>query len=79
MACNKTRKANNQLCENNETKMLVTVRWGLLQISIGKSVCANAGRMNWYRISTAFVLARMEKSRYRECKLKIAPGNTTTL
>ena len=36
-------KVNNQLCENNDAEMFVTVWIGILQISTGKIVCANAG------------------------------------
>lgn len=36
-------KVNNQLCENNDAEMFVTVWLGILEISTGKMKCANAG------------------------------------
>lgn len=36
-------KVNNQLCENNEADMFVTVWLGILEISTGRMICANAG------------------------------------
>lgn len=36
-------KVNDQLCENNDAEMFVTVWLGILEISTGKMKCANAG------------------------------------
>ena len=36
-------KVNNQLCENNEAEMFVTVWLGILELSTGKMICSNAG------------------------------------
>ena len=39
-------RANAQLCENNETQMLVTVWAAVLEISTGKGLACNAGHEN---------------------------------
>ena len=35
--------ANDQLCQNNEDMMFVTVWLGILELSTGKMICSNAG------------------------------------
>lgn len=80
-------RVNNQLCENNEAEMFVTVWLGILEISSGKMVCANAGheypaikrkdgRFELHKDRHGFVLAGMENSRYREYELFLEPGDT---
>ena len=77
---------NNQLCENNDAEMFVTVWLGILQISTGRMTCANAGhefpallraggRFELYRDRHGFVLAGMENSRYREYELQLGWGD----
>lgn len=39
-------KVNDQLCENNEAEMFVTVWLGVLEISTGRLVCAPTPAMN---------------------------------
>ena len=79
-------KVNNQLCENNDAEMFVTVWIGILEISTGKMVCANAGHeypaimrrggsFELFKDKHGFVLAGMEGSRYREYELTLAPGD----
>ena len=79
-------KVNNQLCENNEAEMFVTVWLGILEISTGKLTCANAGHeypvikrakgdYTLIKDKHGFVLAGMEGSRYKEYELQIEPGD----
>lgn len=80
-------KVNDQLCENNDAGMFVTVWLGILEISTGKLVCANAGhefpairradgQFQLFRDKHGFVLAGMEHSRYREYELTLCGGDT---
>ena len=80
-------KVNNQLCENNEAEMFVTVWLGVYEISTGRLIAANAGHeypaiRRWggefelFRDPHGFVLAGMEDARYREYELEIGPGDT---
>ena len=77
---------NNQLCENNEADMFVTVWLGILQISTGKVVCANAGHeypaimrkggdFELFKDRHGFVLAGMEGARYRQYELQLNAGD----
>lgn len=79
-------KVNNQLCENNEAEMFVTVWLGILEISTGRLVCANAGHeypalrraggvFELVKDKHGFVLAGMEDVRYREYELTLNPGD----
>lgn len=79
-------KVNNQLCENNEAEMFVTVWLGVLEISTGKLICANAGHeypalrraggsYELVKDKHGFVLAGMEHTRYREYELELRPGD----
>lgn len=79
-------KVNNQLCENNEAEMFVTVWLGVLEISTGRLTCANAGheypalrraggRYELVKDKHGFVLAGMENARYREYELELKPGD----
>lgn len=79
-------KVNNQLCENNDAEMFVTVWIGILQISTGKIVCANAGHeypairhaggcYELVKDKHGFVLAGMEGARYREYELQLKQGD----
>lgn len=78
--------ANNRLCENNEAEMFVTVWLGIMEISTGRLVCANAGHeypvikrsggeYELIRDKHGFVLAGMEGSRYQEYELKLNRGD----
>lgn len=79
-------KANNQLCENNEAEMFVTVWLGILEISTGKMICANAGHefpsvqrangdFELIRDKHGFVLAGMEGSKYKEYEITLEKGD----
>lgn len=83
-------KVNNQLCENNEAEMFVTVWLGIYEISTGKLTAANAGHeypalrrkdgtFSLVHDRHGFVLAGMEGSRYREYELTLMPGDTIFL
>ena len=80
-------KVNNQLCENNEAEMFVTVWLGVYEISTGKLTAANAGHeypaicraggsFELLKDRHGFVLAGMENVRYREYELEIGVGDT---
>ncbi len=77
---------NNQLCENNEAEMFVTVWLGIYEISTGLLTAANAGHeypaiqraggaFELYKDRHGFVLAGMEGSRYKEYALQLHPGD----
>lgn len=79
-------KVNNQLCENNEAEMFVTVWLGILEISTGKLTYANAGHeypaiqrvggeYTLVQEKHGFVLAGMENMRYKEYELTLLPGD----
>lgn len=79
-------KVNNQLCENNDAEMFVTVWLGILEISTGKMRCANAGHeypavmrrggsFELYKDKHGFVLAGMPDARYREYGLELDVGD----
>lgn len=80
-------QVNTQLCENNEAEMFVTVWLGVMQISTGHMVCANAGHEypairrvgGQYELlhdKHGFVLAGMEGSRYREYEITLEKGDS---
>ena len=80
-------KVNNQLCENNEAEMFVTVWLGVFEISTGRLIAANAGheypaikradsRFELFKDKHGFVLAGMENARYREYELVLGEGDT---
>jgi len=76
---------NNQLCEGNEADLFVTVWMGILELSTGKIVAANAGHEfpavrdaegNFALVKDrhGFVLAGMENMRYKNYELQLEPG-----
>lgn len=78
---------NNQLCENNEAEMFVTVWLGVYEISTGKVRAANAGHeypairrkgggFELFKEPHGFVLAGMENARYREYEFELHAGDT---
>ncbi len=80
-------KVNNQLCENNEAEMFVTVWLGVYEISTGKLTAANAGHeypairraggsFELFKDRHGFVLAGMENVRYQEYELELGEGDT---
>ena len=77
---------NNQLCEGNEPGFFVTVWLGILEISTGKGIAANAGhehpaicrRNGSYELSTyrhSPAVAAMENIRFREHEFELNPGD----
>lgn len=79
-------KVNNQLCENNDAEMFVTVWLGILEMSTGKLRCANAGHeypaimrkdgdFELLKDRHGFVLAGMENSRYSEYEIEVHVGD----
>ena len=77
---------NNRLCERNEEGFFVTVWLGIVQISTGKGVAANAGhehpvikrgdgeyRYSIYKHSPA--VAAMENISFKEHEFELAPGD----
>ena len=78
---------NEQLCEGNAAELFVTVWLGILEISTGKGVAANAGHehpairrhgdefcLDVYRHSPA--VAAMEGMKFREHGFEMQPGDT---
>lgn len=79
-------QVNNQLCENNEAEMFVTVWLGIYEISTGKLRAANAGHeypavkraggsFELFRDKHGFVLAGMENARYWEYEMELREGD----
>ena len=80
-------EVNNQLCENNDAQMFVTVWFGIYEISTGKLTAANAGHeypairrangsFELYKDKHGFVLAGMENVKYRQYELQMGVGDT---
>ena len=79
-------KANEKLCENNESGMFVTAWMGILDLTTGVMQYANAGHnppllkragkdFEYLRTRAGFVLAGMEGVRYRAGELTLYPGD----
>lgn len=79
--------ANDQLCENNEADMFVTVWLGILEISTGKIIAANGGHENPairkpdgnYELITDkhnFVLGGMPGVKYKDYEYQIEKGGS---
>lgn len=79
-------KVNNQLCENNEADMFVTVWFAILEISTGKIKAANAGHeypaicrangeFELFKDKHGFVLAGMEDFPYTQYEMQLEPGD----
>ena len=79
-------KANEKLCENNESGMFVTAWMGILDLTTGKMQFANAGHnppllrrvtgdFKYLKTRAGFVLAGMEGVRYRAGELTLSPGD----
>lgn len=78
--------ANNELCEGNDAEMFVTVWMGILEISTGKMICANAGHefpairrlggsYELFHDKHGFVLGGMEGMSYVGYELELHPGD----
>ncbi|MBR5280650.1 MAG: SpoIIE family protein phosphatase, partial [Clostridia bacterium] len=79
-------KANEKLCENNESGMFVTAWMGVLDLNTGNVQFANAGHnppllkradgtFEYLKTRAGFVLAGMEGVRYRVGEITLAPGD----
>ena len=79
-------KANEKLCENNESGMFVTAWMGILDLTTGNMQFANAGHnppvlkrrdgaFEYLKTRAGFVLAGMEGVRYRVGELTLYPGD----
>lgn len=79
-------RVNNQLCENNEAEMFVTVWIGILNIKTGELDCANGGHerpavakkdgsFTLYHDQHGLVLGGMEDMPYTQYQLKLVPGD----
>ena len=79
-------KANEKLCENNESGMFVTAWMGILDLTTGKMQFANAGHnppllkranggFEYLKTRAGFILAGMEGMRYRVGELTLSPGD----
>ena len=79
-------KANQKLCENNESGMFVTAWMGILDVPSGKLTFANAGHnppllkradgtFEYLKTRGGFILAGMEGVRYRANELTLCYGD----
>ena len=79
-------KANEKLCENNESGMFVTAWMGILDLTTGSVQFANAGHnppllkradgsFEYLKTRAGFVLAGMEGIRYRVGEITLNPGD----
>ena len=79
-------KANEKLCENNESGMFVTAWMGILDLTTGTVRFANAGHnppllaradgsFEYLKTRAGFVLAGMEGLRYRAAEITLRPGD----
>ena len=79
-------RANEKLCENNESGMFVTAWMGILDLDTGKMQFANAGHnppllkranggFEYLKVRAGFVLAGMEGMRYRVNEITLSPGD----
>ena len=79
-------KANEKLCENNESGMFVTAWMGILDLTTGQVKFANAGHnppllkrangsFEYLKTRAGFVLAGMEGIRYRAGEITLNPGD----
>ena len=80
------RRANDAICSNNEMEMFVTVWLGILELSTGKLIAANAGHeipalrrpgqpFELYRDKHGFVIGGLEGVKYRPYEIQLEPGS----
>ena len=83
-------RVNTLICQNNDEGMFVTVWLGILTISTGKIVAANAGheypiirkangQFEVYKDRHGFVIGGMENVKYREYEMTLEKGGTLFL
>ncbi len=79
--------ANEVLCSNNTTEMFVTVWLGILEISTGRVVTANAGheyptvkkpdgKYELFKDKHGFVIGGMNGMKYTEQEIQLEPGSS---
>lgn len=79
-------KVNKEICENNQMEMFVTVWLGVLELSTGKVVAANAGHeypaighlgeeFELIKDNHGFVVGGMEGVTYKDYELQLKPGD----
>ena len=80
-------KANETLCEGNDTDMFVTVWMGILDLCSGHMICANAGHeypalmrnggeYELYKQKHSVALGAMEGAPFKEYELDLNPGDS---
>lgn len=78
---------NNQLCENNKAEMFVTVWLGIMEISTGKIIAANAGHeypaikdadgsFELFNAKHNFIVGGMEGVKYTDVEMQLNEGGT---
>ena len=78
-------RTNEAICNNNEAQMFVTTWLGILELSTGKLLAANAGHeypalkqpgqpFELFKDRHGFVIGGMEGVRYREYEIDMQPG-----
>ena len=81
---------NQALCEHNKAEMFVTLWLGILEMSTGRIIAANAGHddaaicrkggtFELFKTRHGFVAGGMEGVRYRDFELKLEPGDKVFL
>jgi sigma-B regulation protein RsbU (phosphoserine phosphatase) len=81
---------NERICQNNQLDMFVTVWLGILELSTGRLIAANAGheypavyrsgeRFELYKDKHGFVIGGMSGVRYRDYELTLNPGDALFL
>ncbi len=84
------RKSNRSICENNDDKMFVTVWFGILQLSTGHVIAANAGHeypiirkpdgeFELLRDKHGFVLGGISSVKYHEYEIVMEKGSALFL
>lgn len=77
---------NRDICAHNQAEMFVTIWLGILELSTGRIVAANAGHddaaicrkdgsFELFKTRHGFVLGGMEGIRYREFEIRLEPGD----
>ena len=78
-------KTNQAILSNNQEQMFITVWVGILELSTGKLIAANAGheypvlkqpdgRFELFKDKHGFVIGGMDGMKYREYELQLTPG-----
>ncbi|MBR1383621.1 MAG: SpoIIE family protein phosphatase [Ruminococcus sp.] len=83
-------QTNTQICKNNDEEMFVTVWFGVMEISTGKIIAANAGHeypiikkadggFELFKDKHGFVIGGMNGIRYKEYEFTLEKGGTLFL